>query len=587
VGVVLNFEARGTRGPSLMFETSAGNAPLIRELRRAAPFPAAASYTYEVYKALPNDTDFSVFRRAGLVGMNFAFIEGPGYHSPGDSLAALDLASVQHHGETALSLARHLAELDLSQGLEGADAVYFNLLGPLLVVYSSTVTWTLVAVAALLLVSCLVVGFRRRRLAVGGLLLAVLAVFFCVGTVASLLLVLAPWIISTYNFTLWFGWTSGSLNPLALGLVAAGLALAGWRLFASRLRGGHLIMAGGIWWFAMSLTVTMLAPGASYLFLIPLVAALAGAFAWLRADESTDRLPLPLTASLWAVVILTALLWPVNLRMIGLALGEPAAPALGLLVTMICLGVLPTLWELCRPLSWRLPSSLLAVGLALIALVASGSSYGPVNPKPTSLLYELDTETGTARWFSIESEIDDWTRQVLTAQPKAGKRSIFFGWTGPGLEHPAPVASLGGAEIEVLAAPEGAPDKSLDLAIRWPFDVDRAVLYLRSKSEIEGIRIGNERFERSANAGPGKTASRMILVFTGVPADGMSLSVDLVGEDPLSVEAFGQRFGLPRLEGVDLAPKPAHLQTRSGWNFDSTFVRSLTNVTRHTSAQAN
>jgi len=34
VGVVCNFEARGTRGPSIMFETSSDNGRLIREFAR-------------------------------------------------------------------------------------------------------------------------------------------------------------------------------------------------------------------------------------------------------------------------------------------------------------------------------------------------------------------------------------------------------------------------------------------------------------------------------------------------------------------------------------------------------------------------
>jgi hypothetical protein len=41
--VALNFEARGTRGPALMFETGVGNARLVRELGRL-DHPAAASF---------------------------------------------------------------------------------------------------------------------------------------------------------------------------------------------------------------------------------------------------------------------------------------------------------------------------------------------------------------------------------------------------------------------------------------------------------------------------------------------------------------------------------------------------------------
>ena len=57
---MLNFEARGTTGPPIMFETSRGNAGLAEAYAAAAPHPVATSFAVEVYRVLPNDTDFSV-----------------------------------------------------------------------------------------------------------------------------------------------------------------------------------------------------------------------------------------------------------------------------------------------------------------------------------------------------------------------------------------------------------------------------------------------------------------------------------------------------------------------------------------------
>jgi len=120
VGVALNFEARGTRGPSLMFETSAGNERLVRELAAAASFqspterPLASSLFYEIYRLLPNDTDLSVFKEAHFAALNFAFIDGgTAYHTRLDRLDALDPGSLQHHGSYALSLARRLGGIDV------------------------------------------------------------------------------------------------------------------------------------------------------------------------------------------------------------------------------------------------------------------------------------------------------------------------------------------------------------------------------------------------------------------------------------------------------------------------------------------
>ena len=125
-GLVLNLEARGHTGRSLMFETTGGNGRLVRELGRAAPYPDANSLSSEIYKRLPNNSDLTVFREAGVPGMNFAYTDGvTHYHTRLDSVANVDRRSLQHHGAFALSLARHFGDLPLDD-LRGDDAVYFN-----------------------------------------------------------------------------------------------------------------------------------------------------------------------------------------------------------------------------------------------------------------------------------------------------------------------------------------------------------------------------------------------------------------------------------------------------------------------------
>ncbi len=65
-GVVLNFDARGNSGPSIMFETSDGNGWLVRQYARAAPHPLATSLSMDIYRIMPNDTDLTIFKHAGM-----------------------------------------------------------------------------------------------------------------------------------------------------------------------------------------------------------------------------------------------------------------------------------------------------------------------------------------------------------------------------------------------------------------------------------------------------------------------------------------------------------------------------------------
>src|SRR5579864_3643431 len=77
VKAVVNLEARGTSGPSMMFETSGDNAWLVAAWCRGARRPFGTSVAATIYGKLPYDTDLSVFKRYGVPGLNFAFIGGP------------------------------------------------------------------------------------------------------------------------------------------------------------------------------------------------------------------------------------------------------------------------------------------------------------------------------------------------------------------------------------------------------------------------------------------------------------------------------------------------------------------------------
>lgn len=95
----------------MLFETSSNNRPLIETFARADVHPIASSLFYSLYKLLPNDTDFTAFRPSGVPGLNFAFGENlQSYHSRLDTSGNLSPASLQHHGEHMLALAREFVK---------------------------------------------------------------------------------------------------------------------------------------------------------------------------------------------------------------------------------------------------------------------------------------------------------------------------------------------------------------------------------------------------------------------------------------------------------------------------------------------
>ena len=77
---------------------------MIDTFRRVAPHALAFSFIAEVFKQMPNDTDFSVSIGAGKPGLDFATAgERNHYHTNRDTIANLNPASLQHHGDNVLA----------------------------------------------------------------------------------------------------------------------------------------------------------------------------------------------------------------------------------------------------------------------------------------------------------------------------------------------------------------------------------------------------------------------------------------------------------------------------------------------------
>ena len=161
--LVLNFDARGTSGPVVMYQTHAGNSVAIDAWVNSLVRPRITGSLFTaVYRSMPNGTDFSVFQKAGWQGFNFAIIDGAHrYHQPDDTFANLDPRSVQHFGEHALRLSTLIASNTNDLAATKEDAVFFDVLGLFVVHYP--VSWCLPIRFALLIVSMRLYGRHVLR----------------------------------------------------------------------------------------------------------------------------------------------------------------------------------------------------------------------------------------------------------------------------------------------------------------------------------------------------------------------------------------------------------------------------------------
>ena len=116
IAVVLDFEGSGTAGNSMVLRTSGANEFLINTFADGTSSPYGFSFTNEIFKRMPNDTDFSVPMGLGIPGIDFVFAgERNHYHTPNDNLENIDLRTIQHHGENLLPFVRTLADANLTE----------------------------------------------------------------------------------------------------------------------------------------------------------------------------------------------------------------------------------------------------------------------------------------------------------------------------------------------------------------------------------------------------------------------------------------------------------------------------------------
>jgi hypothetical protein len=233
------------------------------------------------YKLLPNDTDFTMFKEAGLAGLNFAFIDGyASYHTQFDNLQNLDLMTLQHEGDTALSLTRQLGNDDITEAAAEGDRVYFDIVGRFLLHYPARWATPLALVAALIFITVTAFGIKRKRITFSGVLTGSLAVLVCM--VSSALIVALAWTLVSSLFgasaiNAWPGAFYIGFTTLAL---FTSLALFLW---ISKSTSAESATAGALlWWLLLMVITTLTQPAANYAFMWPLLFTTIGLAFMLR-----------------------------------------------------------------------------------------------------------------------------------------------------------------------------------------------------------------------------------------------------------------------------------------------------------------
>jgi hypothetical protein len=453
VGLVLNFEARGNNGVSLLFETSPNNRSVVEAVAKAAPDPSASSLFYALYKLLPNDTDFTVLRSHGIPGLNFAFGENlEAYHSRLDALGNLSAASLQHHGSYSLSLARQFGQMDLTQlGALTGDDIFFDWFGGNLIVYGQSWVVPGEIVATILLILAIGLSVRKAEVRMGRILLALLP------SVAILLLVpavlfAAGWLVlRLLAGHLIFGDSPANSWLLAgmvlLGAFAGGLSFAGFR---KRFTVQELSFAGLVIVCTISWAVALLLPAGSYMLFWPLFLMALGLLTIevLDMGAKTRAQCLATVASTAVTILLFAPI--VYLLYIFLTLQLVTIVASGLLIGLFLIICIPLLSIALPSGKWQFAVLLLFAGSVLCIVTGAKQSHSSARyPWQDSIVYSLDADHQAAVWLSYDASPDTWTSQFIPGALQHPQPNYLAGSQWPVLSGPASALELAPPVAEV------------------------------------------------------------------------------------------------------------------------------------------
>lgn len=420
IGLVLNFEARGSGGPSYMLlETNGGNSKLIKEFVKANPaYPVANSLMYSIYKMLPNDTDLTVFREDGNInGFNFAFIDDHfDYHTVQDSYERLDHNTFMHQASYLLPLLNYFANANLSQLDSKDDLVYLTV--PIVKMISYPFSWVtpLTIIAFVLFILLCILGLMRGRLTLKGLFLGFIPLLSSL--FISVILGIFGWklllLIHPQYREILHGFTYNGYDYIAaFATLTFAITYFIYNSYKKKQSILDLSIAPIFLWIVMNVLITIYLKGSGF-FIIPVYFALSGlTLELLSKDRQRNWV---IAHSLLALPLLLIFSPLVKMFPVGLGLKNIFISCVFIVLMMGLLVPVLARFRTKRILVF----AGLAVSMVLFVNASLNSGYSVDQRKPNSILYVYDADTQKAFWATYNEKLDGFTKQFLGNNPVKG-----------------------------------------------------------------------------------------------------------------------------------------------------------------------
>lgn len=622
IGLIINFEARGSKGPLRMFETSGNNNGLVSAFADVSPFPVADSFFYSLYQIMGNYTDMSVSLAHGVPGINLAYSDGfYHYHTMADSLENVAEASLLHAGSYALALTEHFGNIELPV-LSSEDNIYFNASPDWFVNYSQWVGM-LVLLVCLVLFITLIRSYRKQgwvriprviwsMLAVVFQLLLVLMLnnglnavlggglnayfagsegfFQLLSEDRSVLLGLAlvtlafhfvfvrllangvsfPTLAIFIGAALAVAVFENALLPSVVMLVIAILAIVLYlKVFGKSKQlpyGVYDLFAGylGIWLSLVVLT-SLLAPLMAHIFAWPLLISLVclnlTRLPALR-ENSTARNSLIFAGALLAIY------WWGNYAFLMFSSIGHMVPGVPMLFITLVGGLLVPLINDGMDKLKGLPAVVYGLGGLAVLLITIGThEFDQEHQKPNELFYLVDNIERTSQWTSLDVALDSWTQQVFDQPPESSNANRIY----PIVDKTMFVQDALDVQvtpIEVTRQWQRVENgnKVVGFTLLPGEQLEKLNIFIKFPERLLGATVNDTAIE-NYNLPSAQVASLtdtwLHWQFFGLPATGARFEFTLPEDESLEIQLTEVRYGLPAEIQSQLPERPENMMARS------------------------
>lgn len=461
IGMLINFDARGNTGINFTFETTSENGWIIREFSKAVDKPMANALAYEIYKLMPNGSDFTEFKETSISGLNSAFIEGYAYyHSPEDTWGNLDLSTLQHQGDLMWQMVTHFGNTDLTQ-TKDEDVIFFSILGQL-VIYPASLDWPLIILSIVAL--AFTIGFLRKNGsikvigAIKGFGLYLLLILLSLGLVwvfNELILYLNP------NYSSFYGnnfYNSNMYIWTVIGTCIIGIGLLS-RLIFNKITSFEFLLGALFLQVLLIIALKTFVPTGAFILYVPMIVnCIIILLAGLKQKAEISNAP-------YLIIVAPILLWVpfIYFLFVVFSFSIPYASAFFVLILIPYLIPLMKCWNQLHAYFILLLGAS-AVALSLIAGQISASP-SEAFPQQTSIFYGLDLDTNKAFWYSRQDHKDEFISKYIPNNEQGDINEIYESSSRKYWKQEAPIVDQSIGTIEIVSDTTINSSRQLELKI--------------------------------------------------------------------------------------------------------------------------